>query len=101
MDPSLANVWFNLANAYLQLGQEQEASRWWVLEFCVPQVESRQANSNPELVIKRHIAPFGHVLPVSLHEKLRLDPNGGVTTKYLLASLESQPDRLTEEDQVR
>lgn len=30
MDPSLANVWFNLANAHLKMGQEEEAARWWV-----------------------------------------------------------------------
>lgn len=28
MDPSLANVWFNLANAHLKLGEEEEAARW-------------------------------------------------------------------------
>lgn len=30
VDPSLSNVWFNLANAYLKLGEEAEAARWWV-----------------------------------------------------------------------
>lgn len=36
----------------------------------------------------------------SLREKLRLDPDTGVSAKYLLASLESAPDRLTKDDQV-
>ncbi|CAM9139765.1 unnamed protein product [Scytosiphon promiscuus] len=65
VDPSLSNVWFNLANAYLKLGQESEAAR------C-------------------------------LNEKLRLDPDtdAGVSAKYLLASLESDPGRLTVNDQV-
>lgn len=38
---------------------------------------------------------------VSLHEKLRLDPDTGVSAKYLLASLESDPERLTKDDQVK
>ena len=33
MDPSLANVWFNLANAHLKLGEEEEAARWRVFLF--------------------------------------------------------------------
>lgn len=33
MNPSLANVWFNLANAHLKLGEEEEAARWWVPVF--------------------------------------------------------------------
>ena len=37
---------------------------------------------------------------VSLREKLRLEPDSGVSAKYLLASLESDPDRLTKDDQV-
>ncbi|CAN0086278.1 unnamed protein product [Ectocarpus fasciculatus] len=65
VDQSLSNVWFNLANAYLKLGEEGEAAR------C-------------------------------LNEKLRLDPdpNAGVSARYLLASLEADPGRLTENDQV-
>lgn len=31
VDNSLSNVWFNLANAYLKLGEEEEAARWLVL----------------------------------------------------------------------
>lgn len=37
---------------------------------------------------------------ISFREKLRLDPGSGVSTKYLLASLESDPERLTKNDQV-
>lgn len=37
---------------------------------------------------------------VSLREKLRLEPESGVSAKYLLASLESDPERLTKDDQV-
>eukprot|EP00904_Undaria_pinnatifida_P002699 jgi/Undpi1/1242/HiC_scaffold_108.g14156.m1 len=63
MDPSLANVWFNLANAHLKMGQEEEAAR------C-------------------------------LRQKLKLEPDSGVSAKYLLASLESDPERLTRDDQL-
>lgn len=28
VDGSLSNVWFNLANAHLKLGEEAEAARW-------------------------------------------------------------------------
>lgn len=31
VDNSLSNVWFNLANARLKLGEEEEAARWSVL----------------------------------------------------------------------
>lgn len=30
VDPSLGNVWFNLANAHLKLDQQEEAARWCV-----------------------------------------------------------------------
>ncbi|CAN0267269.1 unnamed protein product [Ectocarpus sp. 12 AP-2014] len=65
VDKSLSNVWFNLANAYLKLGEEEEAA-------------------------------------TCLKEKLRLDPdpNAGVSARYLLASLEADPGRLTENDQL-
>lgn len=36
----------------------------------------------------------------SLHEHIRLDPDARISSKYLLASLESDSDRLTKEDQV-
>ncbi|CAN0581917.1 unnamed protein product [Ectocarpus sp. 12 AP-2014] len=28
VDKSLSNIWFNLANAYLKLGEEEEAATW-------------------------------------------------------------------------
>eukprot|EP00903_Cladosiphon_okamuranus_P012524 g11727.t1 len=65
VDKSLSNVWFNLANAHLKLGEEREAAR------C-------------------------------LEQKLKLDPDAeaGVSARYLLASLEADPGRLTKEDQL-
>lgn len=43
-----------------------------------------------------------HTWP-SLKEKLELDPDAeaGVSARYLLASLEADPGRLTKDDQVR
>lgn len=29
VDKALSNVWFNLANAHLKLGEEEEAARWY------------------------------------------------------------------------
>lgn len=45
--------------------------------------------------------PPAYPLRRSLREKLKLDPDAGVSTKYMLASLESDPQRLTKEDQVQ
>lgn len=42
VDNSLSNVWFNLANAYLKLGEEEEAARWLVVsKHFVPTLLSR------------------------------------------------------------
>ena len=46
------------------------------------------------------VTPCLSPLPLSLRQKLKLEPDSGVSAKYLLASLESDPERLTRDDQV-
>lgn len=44
VDNSLSNVWFNLANAHLKLGEEGEAARWYVGRAMILSVRCNACN---------------------------------------------------------